>query len=529
MRARQACIQRGKRPFRQHAGPLRPCGDLAERVRQRPAARRFRLIRRLDVRINEAVMVPCHDVAVLSSSLPDDFVMGADACETAAQQHVVRIVFPEGFADDAEIILRALRQIFAFQGDLFFRFFRKFFQIKDFLEVRQFLAPLFVEDGDVAFRFFLQKVHERDFGGMRGVFLHGVVEQPAFHGVRIPPPTEFVVEEITEQPRIFLLPACARFDDVVAVAWEIRMEDVRELGARIAVAAHDGEFVRHRRKLAAESDELRMRDAFMLDFRRNASRQQIEAPLLQQLGRLFRPFFATFEFLVVQFLMDVLIQRFAIMAVICAMIDAERDKATAQRVDGPPAAIRQFLHAEESRRFLLNIRNIAHAIIRRERHFHELFLFRRHVIDGVTPDGGGPFKKRTHAAAFQARPHNPRGLRRLQSEDSFIAWAAVQFHNRSRYNIVLQAQFQAVCLAVAPFFRFRHFKLFEIVRAWPFSVGHLTQFVERLKLPFQLVRNIHHGELPEMLFVLKQRHTGHAPTGRPALHRRDDDFDFAFL
>ena len=155
--------------------------------------------------------------------------------------------------------------------------------------------------------------------------------------------------------------------------------------------------------------------------------------------------------------MDMFVQRFAVMAVICAVIDAECDKAAAKRINGPPTAVRQFLHTEKSRRFLLDIRNIAHAIIRRERHFHKFFLLRRHVIDGVAPDGGGPFKKRTHAAAFQARPHNPRGLRRNQFDDFFIARRSVQFCDRSCHNIVLQAQFQAVCLAVAPFFRFCHF------------------------------------------------------------------------
>ena len=49
----------------------------------------------------------------------------------------------------------------------------------------------------------------------------------------------------------------------------------------------------------------------------------------QQLGRFLRPLFTTFEFLVIQFLMDVFIQRFAVMAVIRAVINAEHDKAAA--------------------------------------------------------------------------------------------------------------------------------------------------------------------------------------------------------
>ena len=113
-------------------------------------------------------------------------------------------MFAQDFADDTEIRVRAQRQIITFQIDLLIRLLRQFRQIQNLFEIRQFLVPLLVEDSDVAMRLFLQQILQCDFGGMVGGFFHGFIEQAGLC-LLTRPPTQFVVKEIAEQPRIVLL------------------------------------------------------------------------------------------------------------------------------------------------------------------------------------------------------------------------------------------------------------------------------------------------------------------------------------
>ena len=232
--------------------------------------------------------------------------------------------------------------------------------------------------------------------------------------------------------------------------------------------------------------------------------------------------------LVVELLMQMFAEYFTVMTVVCAMVDAKHNKATALRINDPPAAIIQFLRVEKSRRFLLNIRNIAIAFVWGEYLRDRLFLF-RNEIHGSPPCGFQPCKTRCHAAAFQARPHNPRGLRRRQSDDLLVAQRPVQFRDGSRQHIVLQAHFHAVRHTVLPLFIVDDFKLFVITTVWPVRIEALMHFIQRLKLFLQRVRNIHEAELPEVSVIMIECQADDAPTGRPPFQRRDNSLYFTLF
>ena len=200
---------------------------------------------------------------------------------------------------------------------------------------------------------------------MRGRFLHDGVEQAGLDfEPLLAPPAEFVIEEVTEQPRIGRV-FVERAGRVFAVAREVGMEDVGERGTRNALGLADRVLIAQMRESFSEGQEMDVGGAATVKAWRSAGGNEVEAPLLQPGKGLLRPRLLTRILLAILLAIRRVAERFAVVPLEPDMINAQREKAATGGIDrGPGLSV--LFHVEEAGFLAVDARKEARRTIRRK-------------------------------------------------------------------------------------------------------------------------------------------------------------------
>ena len=390
-------------------------------------------------------------------------------------------------------------------------------QSEQFVKVFRLRAERRVEGRDISAETRGHQGCQRALGRVRRIFFHHGVKES---GVRraTPPPRQLVVDEIAEQPGIVAVRLAAGPRHIPAIGLEVRMKDVRKGRARPPFVRCDLVLVAQCRQIRADVEKLGVHQPAMLEPRRAARPQHVEAPLFQAAQRFALPLGLIGIFLPVFLAIGRVAQLLAPMAMIGHVIHAQQHQAAPQRIDRPPASIRLLDDAEKAGRLIPHVRHAVRHIKRRHRRLRR-GLFRR----GLRPrrsHGAVNAHDTGHAQRGPSDAHRSRRKGKAPAQDQ----PAVRRENRAGDALRIHAERQSVRLSEGPWQRRRFIDLhLQVVLHRPLAVAHLAQLHHR---PATLLRrHLHQCQLPVVVGIRHDRHPSDSPAVAPRLLRREERLD----
>ena len=351
MRTRTPRVERGETPFRNEKRLPGATIEFPEGIDETFGIERTPHPHHIAVKICPRIAIEGNDIAIFPSNLPYDRMGAADSRKSCTENEVIRIC-----AADCRCCCREVSLGGKFQ-EVEFILYGHFaaFQIA-FCKETHLCLPCRM--------------------GLRQ-FRDCVVKTGIEHSA--PPPGKFVVDEISQKPRIILIgrtfPAC----DMNAPHIKIRVEHVGERSARTTFVWTYEILFRHTvtaYRLSHRKRE-RVKKSPVLQVRIAAAAKHVESPRLEARNGVRCPIGSVGKFAQIRFPVNAAHCSQTPLSLIAYVIHPQQRGSPAKRIDSPPLAVPMFCHPKESGRSIIHPLNKAIRRIRRNLHLN-FVLWHRH-------------------------------------------------------------------------------------------------------------------------------------------------------